>query len=207
MRGLRRQRTEIRTDRDVAEACHAVRELAAVARFTERDATVATTIVAELTRNVLRYAVEGECSLRLDFLDGLGIPQFIIDAFDEDGDGFVRGLDNCPEVANPGQADADLDGIGDACDVACDDGLDNDGDGAVDYPDDPGCAAREIPVEDPDCSDGVDNDGDGLTDHPADPECLTAAQFSESSTRCGLGFELALLLPALMAWRRQRSRG
>ena len=69
MRGLRRQRTEIRTDRDVAEACHAVRELAAVARFTERDATVATTIVAELTRNVLRYAVEGECSLRLDFLE------------------------------------------------------------------------------------------------------------------------------------------
>ena len=69
MRGLRLQRTEIRTDRDVAEACHAVRDMAAVARFAERDATAAATIVAELTRNVLRYAGEGECSLRLDFLD------------------------------------------------------------------------------------------------------------------------------------------
>ena len=69
MRGLRRRTTEIRTDLDVAEACHAVRDIAAVARFAERDMTAAATIVAELTRNILRYAGEGECSLRLDFLE------------------------------------------------------------------------------------------------------------------------------------------
>src|SRR5690606_36034198 len=57
----------------------------------------------------------------------------------------------------------------------CSDGADNDGDGLVDFPDDPGCESAdddsELDGRPPACSDGVDNDGDGLVDHPADPGC------------------------------------
>lgn len=38
------------------------------------------------------------------------------EAPDDDGDGVANHLDNCPDVANPDQADRNGDGIGDACD-------------------------------------------------------------------------------------------
>ncbi len=43
--------------------------------------------------------------------------------WDPDDDGVLDAVDNCPGVANPGQADTDADGAGDACD----DDIDNDG--------------------------------------------------------------------------------
>jgi len=45
---------------------------------------------------------------------------------DTDGDGVPDTTDNCPNVANADQADADNDGIGDACEA------DSDGDGVID---------------------------------------------------------------------------
>jgi len=63
--------------------------------------------------------------------------------------------------------------------TACGDGLDNDGDGLVDFPDDPGCTAASGDDEDP-------------APRPAPPGC-------------GIGPELALLLaPLLAAVRRRR---
>jgi hypothetical protein len=48
---------------------------------------------------------------------------------DTDGDGVENAFDNCTDIANPGQEDADHDGCGDVCDPAllCD----CNGDGAV----------------------------------------------------------------------------
>lgn len=62
----------------------------------------------------------------------------------------------------------------------CADAVDNDGDGAVDFPADTGCTALQDTSEvNPKCSDGKDNDGDGKTDHPADPGCSTRSDDSE----------------------------
>ena len=73
-------------------------------------------------------------------------------------------------------------GFGSLSFPACDDGLDNDGDGLVDYPDDGGCASINDESEtDPLrlCDDGLDNDGDGKVDYPADPGCLTLDDLTE----------------------------
>jgi len=53
---------------------------------------------------------------------------------------------------------------------ACSDGIDNDGDGRVDYGSDLGCSSPDDPSEEPECSDGIDNDGDGRIDSD-DPTC------------------------------------
>ncbi|HEX8700522.1 MAG TPA: hypothetical protein VF815_16855, partial [Myxococcaceae bacterium] len=71
---------------------------------------------------------------------------------------------------------------------ACNDGVDNDGDGSVDFPQEPGCTERgdndeQDPPVPPACSNGLDDDGDGRVDWPADPYCLGRGQLAED----GLG--------------------
>jgi len=94
-------------------------------------------------------------------------------------------------------------GAGTVCVLAqCSDGIDNDGDGIIDFPYEPGC---ESPLDHdetdtcpgvgcPECADGVDNDGDGLTDWPADPGCSGAGDPSELD-ECGTGLPLSTLSP------------
>jgi OOP family OmpA-OmpF porin len=64
----------------------------------------------------------------------------------------------------------------------CADGQDNDGDGLVDYPNDPGCTAADDldETDPPQCSDGKDNDGDGQIDFPADKGCSAADDHDET---------------------------
>ncbi|MBN2361175.1 MAG: VWA domain-containing protein [Deltaproteobacteria bacterium] len=67
--------------------------------------------------------------------------------------------------------------------AVCGDGVDNDGDGLIDFPADPGCESPLDGSEDnppPACSDGVDNDGDLLIDWPADPSCADPMDDTES---------------------------
>ncbi|MCH7568729.1 MAG: hypothetical protein IIA87_04885, partial [Nanoarchaeota archaeon] len=78
---------------------------------------------------------------------------------------------------------------------ACNDGIDNDGDGWIDYLEDPGCGNAEDddesnPNTEFECSDGIDNDGDGLTDG-YDPDCIFWFDNNETKTlpQCSDGID------------------
>ncbi|MAJ59918.1 MAG: hypothetical protein CBC48_08055 [bacterium TMED88] len=66
--------------------------------------------------------------------------------------------------------------------AVCNNGLDDDLDGLVDSPNDPGCNSPTDTSERAGhlaCDDGLDNDGDGYIDHPNDPNCITVSTSSE----------------------------
>jgi sulfatase modifying factor 1 len=117
----------------------------------------------------------------------------------------------------------------------CADGIDNDGDGRIDFDPvtfaspgdestppagagDPACQSPSFPREDAGCQDGIDNDGDGKTDYDAglsangvadpdgrDPQCPNPWRNKEVPS-CGLGFELLLLALPLARPLRRRAR-
>lgn len=93
----------------------------------------------------------------------------------------------------------------------CNDGLDDDGDGLIDFPDDPGCAdANDSNERGPDfvCDNGLDDDLDGLIDFPADDGCLSPTDQSEAplpvpNSLLGAGL-LGLMLYSLARRARRR---
>ena len=84
--------------------------------------------------------------------------------------------------------------------IACQDGLDNDGDGVSDFPDDPGCDdASDRSERSPTllCDDGIDNDGDRRRDFDpvtfatpgtghGDPGCRDALWVEDTQCQNGL---------------------
>jgi hypothetical protein len=98
--------------------------------------------------------------------------------------------------------------------TACNDGADNDGDGAVDHRDDPGCYSERALREDPECQNGLDDDGDGRVDFDGgaaaglspptapDTQCARAEGREQSAASCGLGAEIAVVAAALSRGRR-----
>ncbi len=71
----------------------------------------------------------------------------------------------------------------------CNDHKDNDGDGLIDYPQDPDCSSLsdQREAQGPQCYDGIDNDGDGLIDYPQDLDCQSQNDDSESAGNQGGG--------------------
>lgn len=102
---------------------------------------------------------------------------------------------------------------------ACANGADDDGDGLVDWPDDPACRSAASTREHAQCQDGIDDDGDGRIDFDGgasrnggmawtepDPQCVDKPfRNRETPGACGLGGELALAFGALSGWCRRRS--
>ncbi len=103
----------------------------------------------------------------------------------------------------------------------CNDGVDNDNDGDVDWDGgspsgsaDPACPDPYREDEGPACDDDVDNDGDNKIDWDGGPgggtkdgDCLNKPWgYSEGGSSCGLGFELAPLCAGLLWLRSARRR-
>jgi hypothetical protein len=92
-------------------------------------------------------------------------PQFLLappaETADNDGDGVTDGADNCPSASNSDQADANMDGLGDACAPP-----DGDGDGVDDASDN--CPFDYNPEQ-------TDTNGDGMGDECSElpPEAET----------------------------------
>jgi hypothetical protein len=68
----------------------------------------------------------------------------------------------------------------------CNDTIDNDGDGQIDFPNDQGCSSAtdtdEANAPPPaQCNDTIDNDGDGLIDFPNDQGCSSATDNDETN--------------------------
>ena len=119
---------------------------------------------------------------------GVALPSCAND-LDDDSDGLTDELDeNCANGSGDERAAPPLAPAAPSGTTACSDGLDNDGDGAADWPADGGCSSASDTTETraTACSDGVDNDNDGAADWPADDDCYGPNDTTEMRPRAAL---------------------
>ncbi|PYT35839.1 MAG: hypothetical protein DMF52_09300 [Acidobacteria bacterium] len=136
-----------------------------------------------------------------------GGPLFLVtgdlDPEDVDGDEVTNLLDNCPNVYNPAdslekQADADGNGVGDACQI--DPTVDTDGDGKFDYDADPtkidNCPRIYNPGQEPERAAGLDGicgtADDNVFLYESDGSCGTKTS-SKVGAACSRSADLAIL--------------
>ena len=105
----------------------------------------------------IRAEIRGTDPEDMNFENNVAITGIFTPLIDDDRDGIVNDLDNCPVNANANQGDFDSDGLGDVCDDDADnDGLTND-------------VERELGTN----PKSKDTDGDGVNDkndvYPTDP--------------------------------------
>jgi uncharacterized membrane protein len=152
------------------------------------------------TRSVVRSGIFGG-TLQVAVVDVL--PGACNDGIDSDGDGLADLADpGCAAASDPDERNAS---------VACDNGLDDDLDGLPDFPLDPGCKNALGTKENPACDNDLDDDNDGKVDWDGgsgaatpDPQCVGKPFRTKETSGCGLGFELALVVPLLARLRRRR---
>ena len=107
-------------------------------------------------------------------------------------DGFDNDTDGVSDIADPGchsDGNPNNDGSYDPNDdneqnPACNDAVDNDGDGRNNFPSDPGCSSlgdddESNFIKKEECNDGIDNDGINGKDYPEDPGCTDAYDTTE----------------------------
>lgn len=82
--------------------------------------------------------------------------------------------------------------------LACDNGVDDDGDGLVDYAADPGCSTLDTASEAAECQDAASCEVIGKE---------AGSAWRKSERGCGLGAELVVALALLLAARRTGIRG
>jgi len=176
-----------------------------------------------------------DCETRYDvdddgLLDCAVVRRFIGE--DSDGDGVIDVFDNAVDTANPGQGDGDGDGVGDAVDAVvsvppCEQSCDLNEDNSIDQRDVDAILAAVVAggaaqggVLSEECGDRRDRDADrritfldasrckAVCDRPdcSPPPVMPFSEPPASGPACGIGIELAALVPLLTAARRARRR-